>query len=99
MMHKLATNAEQASNISPPDLTKEKKRRIGSKSPWWQLKDWDRWGEANIPTHIWDNMSPANFRWATHGIPPPPPTLFSRSPLVALTRTVMDHRLVALLAS
>ena len=75
-MHKLATNAEHASHVSPTDLS-PKENTTGSRVTVpveVAAKGLGPTGSINMPTHIWDNMSLANFRWATLGPPPPRPS-------------------------
>ena len=100
VMHELARNAEQASDMSPPDLSpKEKMPGNRLKVPVEvAANELGSTGEINIPTHIWDRMSRANFRWAPEPPPPPLPPKPSSSdpPLVALSHTLLEQQLVAL---
>ena len=67
VMHELATSAEQASAISRTH-PRPMEKRTGS---WLTVpvevaaKGLGPTGSINIPSHIWEDMSPANFQWAT----------------------------------
>ena len=74
VLHKLATNVEAATDISPPDISPASSRRHGCNllvAVEVASKGLGETGAIDIADSVWGAMAPANILWASEGTPPP----------------------------